>query len=294
MSAKAVSSIQRGIGPGDLPVLYLNHWSGYRVTVSEYGAQVLSWSAPGNEELLFMSPSAMFMRGKAIRGGIPIVFPQFGKGNLPSHGFARTSDWELIREEVSDEGTVSVGLRLSSAGAFSESWPDKFALESEVRLSESLTSTLRISNTGLQPFSCHAALHTYFGVGDSARCAIEGLEGGSFVDFLRNRDVGLESSKVFRLVGPTDRAYRASPAVVLIRDPDRHRVFRIWKEGFNDTVVWNPWSEADVTLPDLALGSWRSMVCVESGSVLERMTVMPGTTHVAVQVLSLEQPMRNS
>ena len=58
---------------------------------------------------------------KAIRGGIPLVFPQFGQpkdtdGNLvlpklSQHGFARNSMWKLDRKNVSTEGgTVTLSL----------------------------------------------------------------------------------------------------------------------------------------------------------------------------------------
>jgi D-hexose-6-phosphate mutarotase len=40
-------------------------------------------------EILFMSSQANYAK---IRGGVPVVFPQFGPGTLPQHGFARESD----------------------------------------------------------------------------------------------------------------------------------------------------------------------------------------------------------
>jgi hypothetical protein len=45
----------------------------------------------------------------AIRGGIPLVFPQFGqpRKEMPSHGFARVSNWALS-EETADDDQVKV------------------------------------------------------------------------------------------------------------------------------------------------------------------------------------------
>ena len=48
---------------------------------------------------IFLSPKSHFAPGKAIRGGVPLVFPWFAerKGGLPGgmHGFARTLPWVL-------------------------------------------------------------------------------------------------------------------------------------------------------------------------------------------------------
>src|SRR5215472_9793634 len=59
------------------------------------GAQVTAWQPPGERPVLFTSPAAVFAPGKAIRGGIPIIFPWFGPHRrtraAPQHGFARTA-----------------------------------------------------------------------------------------------------------------------------------------------------------------------------------------------------------
>jgi glucose-6-phosphate 1-epimerase len=36
-----------------------------------------------------MSKKAQYGQGKAIRGGVPVIFPQFGPGKIQNHGFAR-------------------------------------------------------------------------------------------------------------------------------------------------------------------------------------------------------------
>jgi glucose-6-phosphate 1-epimerase len=60
-----------------------------------HGATLTSWKVDG-EELTFVSRNAVFDGKKAIRGGIPVVFPNFGPWDLgPQHGFARTSTWKL-------------------------------------------------------------------------------------------------------------------------------------------------------------------------------------------------------
>ena len=59
------------------PALRLATASGARAVVALHGAQVLSWAPPGGEERLYLSPKAVFDGHSAVRGGIPVCFPQF-------------------------------------------------------------------------------------------------------------------------------------------------------------------------------------------------------------------------
>ncbi len=59
------------------------------------GAHLTAWQPPGERPVLFTSPNSAFAPGRAIRGGIPIIFPWFGANRhapaAPQHGFARTA-----------------------------------------------------------------------------------------------------------------------------------------------------------------------------------------------------------
>jgi glucose-6-phosphate 1-epimerase len=81
----------------------------------------VSWKSPSveNKELkerLFLSSKAILDGTKAIRGGIPIVFPCFGAPQHPEHlklaqhGFARTSLWTFRKILLDNEAGVSVQL----------------------------------------------------------------------------------------------------------------------------------------------------------------------------------------
>ena len=63
------------------------------------GAHLTTWQPPGERPVLFTSPNSAFAPGRAIRGGIPIIFPWFGASRhaptAPQHGFARTAIWHL-------------------------------------------------------------------------------------------------------------------------------------------------------------------------------------------------------
>ena len=60
------------------------------VEILLFGATVISWIFNGRERL-FVSETAVWDGKKAIRGGIPLVFPQFGQPlkTMSQHGFAR-------------------------------------------------------------------------------------------------------------------------------------------------------------------------------------------------------------
>src|SRR5687768_12899777 len=72
MSLSAESFEQHG-----RPCVRLRHPVGATADVSLHGAHVLSWKPAPARERLYLSPNASHAPGTAIRGGIPVVFPQF-------------------------------------------------------------------------------------------------------------------------------------------------------------------------------------------------------------------------
>lgn len=280
--------IERVQGQGGFSSLRLTHASGFSVVVSEYGAHVLSWQDPAGRELLFVSEAAVYEKGKPIRGGIPLVFPQFSKGKLPQHGFARVSGWKVIREQVSTSGAVSVTLRLVPDEAINAVWPHQFILEYDVVLTDVLLTTMRVENTGPREFQFTSALHTYFRTSDISGVEVHGLNGTEFVDFLDQRKVSLETRSQIMIDGPIDRAYQDSPSTLSIVSKGDGRRYSVTKEGFSDTVVWNPWVETAKSIADLLPSEYSQMICVESGNVLTPVTLPAGEMHTSAQILRAE------
>ena len=83
--------------------------------ITRFGAHVASWRVKRtSDELLFRSKLAKLDGTKAIRGGVPVGFPQFSDMGpcAQSHGFARTSVWAveaLSATEVTMEDRISSG-----------------------------------------------------------------------------------------------------------------------------------------------------------------------------------------
>lgn len=288
MKANSENRIERVVGPGSFPVVRLTHSSGYSATVSEYGGQVLSWMSPEEREFLFVSSAAVYQDGRAIRGGIPVCFPQFGKGPLPQHGFARTTMWNVVREQVSVNDAVSVTLRLSPDADTEALWPHQFVLELDVVLTDVLLTALRVTNVGRESFEFTSALHTYFRTSDLSSVTLTGLRGVEYVDFLKDRVRVLETRSDIAVAEPIDRAYANSPETLLLSLPSDGVKMRITKEGFQDTVVWNPWIDGNRAISDLGPNEYRNMICVESGNILSPVTVAPGSTHTSGQVFRAE------
>jgi len=86
-----------------------------------------------NSETLFLNFAQAKLDGsKAIRGGIPVVFPNFGPWKLgPQHGFARISSWT-----VDQKGDDFVIFTLSDNDETRKMWDYKFELRYTVRISD--------------------------------------------------------------------------------------------------------------------------------------------------------------
>ncbi|OJD17481.1 hypothetical protein AJ78_02454 [Emergomyces pasteurianus Ep9510] len=159
--------------------------TGESVTVSLFGATVVSWKLANGEEQLFLSEKAVLNGSKPIRGGIPLVFPVFGPppkdhatSTLPQHGFARNSYWEFLGKSTSEsagqngDSSVKLDFGLSTgmiSDKFKSDWPYDFGLMYSVTLSNgSLGTSLQVQNKGTLPFDFQVLLHSYFKVESQA------------------------------------------------------------------------------------------------------------------------------
>jgi glucose-6-phosphate 1-epimerase len=260
---------------------------GAHAEVYLHGAQVTSWVPAGGSECLFLSAASEFRPGAAIRGGVPIIFPQFGMaGSLPKHGFARNLLWDL--EEVALQGaTVSARLIQRESLASRRIWDYPYTLSLTIELGgPRLSLRLDVTNSGVQPFAFTGALHTYLRVDDLTVTGLSGLSGRPFIDTVggENRpDVQNESFLGFTT--ETDRIYPAAPSPLRLQDAT-HQV-EIASQGFPDCVVWNPGSILGSKLADLEPEGYKRFVCVEAALAVRPMLLLPGETWRGVQKLQI-------
>lgn len=279
-------AVSVGYGVNQMPKLVMLHQSGSSAEVYLHGAHITSWKDRRGDEMLFLSRESDFVPGCAIRGGIPVVFPQFGDGPLPKHGFARNMDWRLAGTRVGEDDAVSVDLRLADFEETRAIWNHSFGLGLTVTLAaDTLAVGMYVANTGDAPFQFQAVLHTYFRTADIHGTKVLGLDGVKYLDALRGGVRETETRPAIGFAGETDRIYLNAPDTVGIRDEACGRSINIRKRGMPDVVVWNPWIEKSIRLPDFGDDEYLRMVCVETGVIASPVSLAPGEMWEAETIL---------
>ena len=272
-------------GAGDLPKLTLDAPDAARAEIYLHGAHVTSWVPAGGEERLFLSRKAEYRPAAAIRGGVPVCFPQFsGLGSLPAHGFARVSSWEFAAAAVAGTG-ASVTLRLRDTEATRSLWPHAFLAELTAAIGGSqLAITLAVTNTGAAPFTFTAALHTYLAVADIAAATVEGLAGLRYLDKAGGGIEKRQDAPQAGFAGEVDAVYYDAPAEVRLVEPGRVTIVR--SAGFTDVVVWNPGATNCARMRDLEPDDYRRFACVEAAQVGAPAHLAPGERWEGMQTLT--------
>jgi glucose-6-phosphate 1-epimerase len=285
--ASAAASFAVEAGMGGLSRVVAVAADGARVEAYLHGAHVTSWQPAGaGGERLFVSARSRFGPDAAIRGGVPLCFPQFAsQGTLPMHGFARTATWDLVHARRSAAGAAELLLRLTDSEAMRALWPHSFVAELSVTAAGgTLGLCLDVHNTGPTALAFTGALHTYLRVADVAHATVHGLRGAGYRDKVKGTDGETEAADALRVVGPIDRVYYAAPANLELREPAR--TLAIAASGFADTVVWNPGAAGGAAMADMEPDGYARMVCVEAAAAREPVTVAPGAHWRGTQTLT--------
>ncbi|KAH3781735.1 uncharacterized protein LOC127842638 isoform X2 [Dreissena polymorpha] len=261
-----------------MPTVSFKNDTGSEVTVNLFGATVTSWKHEG-EEFLFCSKQAVFDDKKAIRGGIPIVFPQFGPWDLgPQHGFARIKMWKQTSEaHHGDNGAVSMDFALEDDDETRKMWNKQFKLVYTVTLMQNtLETALTVHNTGDTEFDFTTLLHTYMRVEDIYQTSLHGLEGCTFSDKV-NGGEHVEDRASIIINQNYDRVYvNVDGPVNICQDIQTLGTLRIERNNLPDVVVWNPWQEKAKAMADLADSEYVEMLCVEAGAVSSPVVLKSG------------------
>ncbi len=247
---------------------------GARAIVLLHGAQVASWQPAGGDERLFLSERSRYGDGASVRGGIPVVFPQFStRGPLPRHGLVRTRPWRLARAEAGADDALAV-LELADDEKTRAAWPHSFALELTVCVRrERLDVELAVVNAGAERFEFTAALHTYLRLGEVEAARLAGLRDCRYEDSVAG-GTRVESADELRVDAEIDRIY--FDAEWPLRLVEGRRRIDIEAERFPDVVVWNPWQQRAAAMPDLAPTDFRRFLCVEAALIGRPLQLAPG------------------
>ncbi|KAG6666706.1 putative glucose-6-phosphate 1-epimerase isoform X3 [Carya illinoinensis] len=282
-------------GVNGLPKVILREVRGCSAEVYLYGAQVTSWKNEHGEELLFLSSKATFKPPKAIRGGIPICFPQFGvQGSLEQHGFARNRHWMVDPDPppflTCSPNKAFIDLILKHSEEDAKIWPHRYEFRLRVTLGPGgdlmMTSRIRNTNTDGKPFMFTFSYHTYFAITDISEVRVEGLETLDYLDYLKNKERFTEQGDAITFEAEVDKAYLSTPTKIAIIDHERKRTYELRKDGLPDAVVWNPWDKKAKATPDFGDNEYKQMLCVEAACVEKPITLKPGEEWRGRQELS--------
>ena len=254
---------------GQLPAVQLIAPDGAQAIITLFGAHLVSWKSAGGAEQLFCSARSALDGSRAIRGGVPVVFPQFNeRGPGLRHGFARVCDWALVD---SGTGAGDDGEGHASGTAFAvfalephdlprataQAWPHEFLLQLRVSVGgDKLAMAFEVHNRGAAPFAFSCALHTYHLVDQVCDARIDGL-----------RDAALA------IGDPLDEIFFGVQPRLTLRAGAATRVLE--QDGFTDAVVWNPGAANAAALVDLEDDEYQRFVCIEP-AVIAPVTLQGG------------------
>lgn len=257
---------------GRLPAVHITAMDGAEAVVTLFGAHLVSWKSADGRQRLFCSASSALDGSRAIRGGVPVIFPQFNeRGPGMRHGFARVSDWALV-DSGSAGGAAFAVFALAPHDLESDraaAWPHAFLLQLRVEVGGgTLAMTLTVENSGAAPFSFSSALHTYHLVDSVDQVRIDGLGDGPLA-------IGDTLDEIYHGVAPRIALHTGAGTLQLEQD------------GFTDAVVWNPGAAGAAAMADLEDDEYKRFVCIEP-ALIEPLTLQAGeqwTGHYRVRQL---------
>lgn len=270
--------------PAEFSSLALTAPDGAHAEIALDGAHVVAWVPAGEtDNRLFVSARSNFGPGASIRGGIPIIFPQFGKfGPLQQHGFARNVRWRVPPGDATDAGHAR--LVLTDSEVTRALWPHAFALTLDVHVAgDSLTVALNARNTDSAPFTFTSAFHPYFAMQDALTSHVDGLAACMYRDALQHGAMVAETHPSIAITEALDRVYYSAPDTLVIRDGVR--ALHIEKHGFPEAVIWNPGESGTRGRADFVPGDEHRMLCVEAACIANPVTLAPGEVWTGVQTM---------
>ncbi|GET92405.1 aldose 1-epimerase-like protein [Leishmania tarentolae] len=272
----------------------IHNEDGSSITVYEQGAHISSWKTKDGKEHLYLSPTAIVADRTPLRGGVPLIFPQFGAyGPMQqSHGFARTRVWKI---EDAQNGKASFSLRVS----LYELLPGDSAVIDSPQNAATLLYTICFSNTELKlrmkvtntsdeecaPFQF--AFHTYFAVSDVSQTVVSGVSRSPFVDNGKARgDPNTPLSppeKLCIISGEHDRVYPDQSCAIVLQDMGAKTALQISSPNLSDVCLWNPGESKCAAMKDMPPDGYKHFICVEHGKLLKKVVVPPRSSWTGTQ-----------
>lgn len=256
-----------------------------KASISLYGGHVLSWQPKGQAPVFWLSNTAKFQEGTAIRGGIPLCWPWFGAHSdgviTANHGFARQSTWQLVDAQI-NEDAVEVTLEFSGQNEH-VLWPAPFSVRQTLSFGQRFEQRLAMTNLDEKAIDYTAAIHSYFQVSNPKNCSVPVLSPATFDDKIEQT---LQVTKPLAdCVGPLDRIYYQEGQATLI-DTGFRREIAITPINTKQWVLWNPGADIAKTMADVHENGEQEYVCLEAANT-QWQTLPPNESIVIGQIVEV-------
>jgi glucose-6-phosphate 1-epimerase len=259
------------------------------------GAHVMHWQPKFlAHPVLWLSSNARYVKGRSIRGGVPICWPWFGAhptdSTLCPHGFARVIPWRVMDIDATPTGATRIILEMQQTPEAQRQLSYPYELTLTITIGRRLRIDLATTNLAEHPFVIGEAFHTYFNVSDLSNIKITGMQDLVYLDKLLKYERNVEHNPLTFDGQEYDRVYVDHSSDCSIHDSGYNRIIHVSKSGSDSTVVWNPGADKAATMGDMGVGEeWRKTICVETTNALDNMVVInPGRKHVLSAEYSIE------
>ncbi len=242
-----------------------------QASVSLYGGQILSYHPTGYQPVLWLSNKANYQQGKAIRGGVPLCWPWFGRNDKQSvadakinpagnHGFARQVNWR-VEQAFADSESLTLIIVFQGENQH-PLWKNHCKLKQILVFGTTLTQRFMMENLSQNDAYYSGALHTYFNVSNPKNITIAELNQLGFDDKLTGSYQ--HTGELLTCEGPIDRIYHSKNKVTLVDS--------IWQRKIEVTsncqqwVLWNPGTDMAKTMNDIHVDGEQEYVCLEAAN----------------------------
>lgn len=272
------------------PITIKHTKSGAECTIYPYGAHVTSVKTAEGKELLFLSRDAILDGSKAIRGGIPLCFPQFGQPDqsMPQHGFLRNNYWTEVLNSRFDNESAGISMELSLKDVVNSrggKWDTNTKLDAKCTytvkiLPDGFTTTICMANLGEESFNFQVLLHNYFLVQDRMAlngelCNVKGLEGYNVDDKVSGEKYTCDKPVTIPQKLIIDRVYDPPKKTIdlnltISAGPSNNLSLNASGEVDGKPVnvsgvIWNPNEQKAQAMGDFGSDQYHDMICCEPG-----------------------------
>jgi len=286
--------------------------SGANCVIKKFGSHILSYQTGTKKPLIMLSKDAIMDGSAAIRGGIPLCFPQFGQpdNSYPQHGFLRRNKWRVVEGsdfDADDAAGISLELELKDVteARGDGTWGNDTNLNVKciftVKIDgKSMTNTLAMENLGSDAFDFQVLFHTYYLVAmgkalDNKLCNVKGFEGYLVDDkvsgetYTQSDPVTIPDIIIDRVYSPPEGKIELNLTIAAGVD----NLVELKANGDVDGrlvpvsgVVWNPHKIKAEAMGDFGSDQYNDMICVEPGLLTDVPKLEGGKTATFTQVMT--------